>query len=647
MSGICGIVHFDDRPADEVGLGAMVDAGRHRAVDGVARWVEGGCAMAQLISDPDLDAPQPSQHVRSQDGRFVVVGDVHLHDRETLRSALGSLTSLIPGELGDPPSSDLDLLLASYLRWGPDCVAHLIGDYAFAIWDRVDRRLFAARDPMGMRPLFYRSDGHRLTFASEIGQVLASGGVPRRLFRPMAAAWLAVQAGDPTWTFLDGVHQVPGAHGLTVTGTGARLARCWDVDAGRRIVYRSDDAYVDHFKELLLTATRARLARARPSGMLLSGGLDSCAVAGAAGWLLNGDPSLADGHPFTTFAYRYEGFPQCDERHISEPLARHWGMRIEEISSDAWHAGDLLGGRWDVDGPAVGIYRPLQDAAMERARSLGIRQLFIAARGDNMVGGYIWDVAGLLLSGSVTEAFRELGRYRGAHGLDLSRGVHRTFLNAAAFAVMARSRRLADLRARRNARVLERRLAQGSLAESWVSEALLREVDLRTVFGASDRPRFTNRAAQARYDTVFDRFTELGNLQNERRAATYGLRIEDPWSDRRILEFVCAVPQHALNRVGDTKRLARRALTGLVPPAVQAAARKIIPAPFGVDALRVREAQSLSALSSGMRAAQAGLIDEPALAAHIKDFLAGAEFKSGAWSAVALEAWLRFNDIEA
>lgn len=649
MSGICGIIHFDTRPPDHATFHAMIDAARHRAPDGVGIWTGAGCSMAQLNTCFGPAATPPCQPCQSLDGRFVIAGDIHLHDREAVQSALA------PGNKGsghnEPPGNllctDADLVLQAYLRWGDACVERLIGDYAFIIWDRRDRRLFAARDPMGMRPLYYHYSGRCFLFASEIGQVLATGRVPRRLNRSMAAAWLALQAGDPAWTFFDGIAQLPGAYNLNADEHGAQVVQGWDVDPERRILYRSEDEYVDHLRQLLLTATRARLEGAVPAGMLLSGGLDSCVVAGTAGWLLKHERALASEQPFTTFSYRYEGFPECDERYVSEPLAQYWKMRIEEISSDAWRAHHLTERAWEVDSPVVGIYWPIQDAAMDRARSLGIRRFFIASRGDNMVGAYIWDHVGLLLSGALAETWRELRRYRAATQKSIWQTVQRTLVRPSLFAMTSHYRPLARLRERRQARLLEQRREQGHLAAPWVAASLLREIDLPTVFGAPDRLGFPSAASHARHGVVLHRFTELGNVQSERRTAQFGLHYEDPWSDRRILEFVCAVPQHVLNRVDDTKRLARRALTGLVPMEVQIAARKIIPAPFGVHALRDREAASLKTLTKDMRAAQANLLDEACLADHITSFLEGAELDSGAWAAVVLEAWLRYNDIEA
>ena len=648
MSGLCGIIHFGERPADEAGLRAMEAAAAHRASEGAHRWLQDGCGLSHLASHLHPEEARTRQPVISRDQRYVIVADVRIDNRDELRTALRSPG---PAGQGDPrvvasDAGDAELVLEAFCRWGDACLEHFIGDYAFAIWDRRDRRLFAARDPMAMRPFYYRAEGERLVFASEIGAILDSGGVPRRLYRPMAAAWLMIRAGAPEWTFFEGIRELPGAHRLTADASGLQVGQIWDVDIGQQLAYRSDDDYVEHFRGLLLSATRARLQGEHPAGMLLSGGLDSCVVAGAAGWLMEREPIPAPPGPMTTFSYRYEGFPQCDERHVSEPLAKHWGMRIEEVSSDEWRPGTLLSQSWDLDSPMVALYRPLQDAAMERAQAQGIRQMFIAARGDNMVGSYIWDHAGLLASGAFRTFGREFAGYRRLYGTGAWKTFRKTVLLPGAFALTSMSPSFAARRARGHMESVERKLAGGRLADPWVPRELLREIPLSAILGRAEPRGFRSAASRARYDAVFDRFTELGNAQVERRAATYGLRYEDPWSDRRILEFVCAVPQHVLNRMDDTKRLARRALSGLAPAQVQTTAQKIIPAPFGVHALRTREADSLVELTTGMRAARAGLVDETKLSPHIRDFLQGAEFISGAWPAITLEAWLRANDVE-
>jgi asparagine synthase (glutamine-hydrolysing) len=642
MSGICGILHFDGRPTSEAELRSMMAVARHRGPDGTGTWLGDGAAFAHLASHLGPEGRRERQPLVSESGRHVIVADARIDNRDELLTALRSRRCPAPDSPGEAA-----LLLEAYLCWGSRCVDHVVGDYAFAVWDTVERRLFAARDPMAMRPFYFWMHEGRCLFASEIGQLLCATDVPRRLFRPMAAAWLMVRAGDPTWTFFDGVRQLPGAHGLAVDGQGARMERVWDVDPRRRLVYRSESEYVDHFRDLLLSATRARLRHEAPSGMLLSGGLDSCAVAGAAGWLMKhegGRPSGAA--PFTAISYAYEGFPDCDERHVSEPLAKHWRMRIEEISSHEWRGGSLLQWPWGVDSPTVGIYRPLQEAAMKRARELGMRQIFMAVRGDNMMGGYIWDPGGLLVSGAVVEAMREFSRYREAYGTARWETVRKTLLASATFTLASLSRRLSERRVRRERASLERKLARGRLADPWVSRELLGEVSADSLLGEGPKG-FRSLASRARYDVVFDHFGELGGVQNERHAASHGLRADDPWSDRRIVEFVCAVPQHILNRIGDTKRLTRRALTGLVPPEVEASAQKIIPARFGAHILREREADALLALTRDMRAARAGLVDQGPLAEHLSDFLGGADLISGAWAAITLEAWLRSSGVEA
>lgn len=643
MGGICGIIHFDDRPADAATLRSMERAGSHRAPDGFRRWVDGGCAVSQLLFHLAPQRAAGEETTASLNRRFVIVADARIDNREELRAELSKCGH--PGSEATGADDDAALILGAYIRWGDEYQAHLVGDYAFAIWDRKERRLFAGRDPMALRPLYFSVESARLVFASEIEQVLAAGDIPKRLNRSMAAAWLLVKAGDPEWTFFEGIRQLPGAHRLTATASGVEVVRAWDVDPSRLIRYRNEQDYVEHLQELLVTATLARLQGTQPSGMFLSGGIDSCAVGGAVGWLMDNHADRFR-HPFTTLAYRYEGFPQCDERHVSEPLARHWGMRIEEISSDEWQQNSLLDRRWDLDSPVLGIFRPLQDAALRRAQSQGIRQIFIAARGDNMVGGFLWDHAGLLATGAVTETWRELKRYRDAYRGGWRKAFRKTMLQPAIFSAAAFSQALADWQDRQHTSSLQRRMREGRLGDPWVAQELLHEAPIAAILAKPARHGFRNAASHARRNMVFDHFTELGNIQNERRVARYGLHYDDPWSDRRILEFVCAVPQHLLNRVDDTKRLARRALAGLVPPEVQQSAQKIIPADFGAHALREREQRSLRTLTTNMSAARAGLVDERVLAKEVSDFLDGGEFLSGVWSAVTLEAWLRFNDID-
>src|SRR5690606_37716046 len=145
-----------------------------------------------------------SQPVHDSAGRFVLVADGRIDARPELLASLRARGIPLPSDSG--PAT---LLLNAYLAWGESFMQNVLGDWAFGLWDRRERRLLLARSPQGIRPLYYRVESQRVLFASEIKQILAVEGVPRRLSLPMAGAWLFIQPGSPEWTFYDGVHQLP------------------------------------------------------------------------------------------------------------------------------------------------------------------------------------------------------------------------------------------------------------------------------------------------------------------------------------------------------------------------------------------------------------------------------------------------------
>ena len=180
--------------------------------------------------------------------------------------------------------SDGELILRAWRRWGPDCPNHLLGDYAFALWDARRRRLFCARDHIGARPFYYARAGERFVFASAVPAVLAAPGVSDRLDDDFVAAHLTHIALDTTThTFFAAVRKLPPGHALTVTGDGRlRTERYWRPEDVPRTRPASDDACAQECLDLCARAVRDRLRGSGPVGAHLSGGLDSSGVAALA-----------------------------------------------------------------------------------------------------------------------------------------------------------------------------------------------------------------------------------------------------------------------------------------------------------------------------------------------------------------------------
>ena len=164
MTAICGMVGCHEAPAGRVD--AMLAAMTHHGAD-VASWTDAGVGLGRRCAAGDgagaRDAPAPGPDVPGT----VVVADARLDDRDTLCGALGL-----------PPAAraahdDRALIAKAYRRWGADCPRHLLGDYAFAVWDAAKRTLFCARDHAGVRPFYYAETRRGFVFASAIEAVLA------------------------------------------------------------------------------------------------------------------------------------------------------------------------------------------------------------------------------------------------------------------------------------------------------------------------------------------------------------------------------------------------------------------------------------------------------------------------------------------
>ena len=140
-------------------------------------------------------------------GRYAITADARIDNREELLASLAL----------DRRTADSEIILAAYRKWGEECPVHLLGDFAFAIWDRRRQTLFCACDPMGVKGLYYHLSPTALSFASEIKALFALPEIPRRLNEVRVAEYLITLFEDRCGTFYRDILRLPGAHSLSVT----------------------------------------------------------------------------------------------------------------------------------------------------------------------------------------------------------------------------------------------------------------------------------------------------------------------------------------------------------------------------------------------------------------------------------------------
>jgi len=273
MCGIAGIMERKDRIADPVSIRKMTDAMSHRGPDADGFLSEGEIALGhRRLSIIDLSSAA-NQPFSDDTGRYVMVFNGEMYNYLEVKHSLGDYPFRT--------TSDTEVLIAAYAKWGVDCLQYFRGMFAFAIWDRKDKEIFIARDRMGVKPLYYYLDEERLVFASEVRSILATGLVEKKIDHSALLEYFTFQSVSYPYTMIRGIRQLE-AGAWTRIGKGkAEYGSYWDLtNVSRDFDFEDAAATRGRIRDLLLQSVKRRLISDVPVGAFLSGGIDSSAVVG-------------------------------------------------------------------------------------------------------------------------------------------------------------------------------------------------------------------------------------------------------------------------------------------------------------------------------------------------------------------------------
>ena len=251
-----------------------------------------------------------------------------------------------------PSPSDADLILYAYETWGEDCVKHLIGDFAFAIWDSRLQRFFCARDHFGVKPFFYTLISGSFAFSSTLNELRLDPKVSNMLSETAIGDYLlfGVNQDLSTTTFKD-IHRLPPGHSLIVTDGVIKTRRYWTPGISNEVRFRDPESYVERFSELLSRAVKDRLCMNRVS-VSMSGGLDSTSIAAIA------RAQIHDASALQACTVVYDSLIPDEERHYSTVAANHLGIPIMHLNADRYSLFDeQVPG--DMDQPEPFLLSPL------------------------------------------------------------------------------------------------------------------------------------------------------------------------------------------------------------------------------------------------------------------------------------------------
>jgi asparagine synthase (glutamine-hydrolysing) len=345
------------------------DRGTFHATHASGARVTGFAHTRLAIIDLSAAGHQP---MSSDDGRYTLVYNGEIYNHAALRGELSALGERFQS------SSDTEVLLKAYARWGRRCLERLRGMFAFAIWDADERRLFLARDRLGIKPLYYIERGRGLAFASEVRTLLATHAATRSLSPTAVVSYFAFGAVSGPDAIVEGVRSLPPGHTLELDEQGkVRLERYWELP----LEPSPGSTFLDEVRQIqpiLQESVRLRLIADVPVGVFLSGGIDSSVIAALAS-----QPGSAPVHTFTvTF----------DEARFSEApfaaeVARLYRCSHQQVHLSAARAAQEIG-------PALqALDQPSSDGintyfVSKAAREAGLSVALSGLGGDELFAGY-------------------------------------------------------------------------------------------------------------------------------------------------------------------------------------------------------------------------------------------------------------------
>jgi asparagine synthase (glutamine-hydrolysing) len=317
MCGICGIFHSD--PGQSVNRDVLALMNRqivHRGPDDDGFFLEKnvGLAMRRLSI---IDVKTGHQPISNEDESIWIVFNGEIYNHQDLRNNLQARGHHYRTR------SDTETIVHLYEEYGRDCVHHLRGMFAFAIWDRAKKCLFLARDRLGIKPLYYRGDGNTLLFGSEIKAILAYPGVEPEFNRSTLAEYLAFGYIAGEETMYAGIRKLLPGHTLTVDEKGQLTTSLyWDLNVDTDDGSQPREHYVHRYREQLEDCVSSHLMSDVPLGVFLSGGLDSSAIAALTTKIRK--------EPIETFSVGY-GEEAYSELPYARMIAEHLKSRHHEV----------------------------------------------------------------------------------------------------------------------------------------------------------------------------------------------------------------------------------------------------------------------------------------------------------------------------
>jgi len=599
----------------------MADTLRHRGPDSEGFYVDAFFALGvRRLSIIDLETGD--QPISNETGTVWGALNGEIYNFQALRHDLQRLGHHFRTR------SDTEVVVHAYEEWGEECVHHLDGMFALAIWDGGQRTLLLARDRMGEKPLYYHAGPNAFVFGSELRALLEHPSVPRELSFDSLTRYLSFEYVPAPHSIFAGIEKLLPGHLLLVSPGGKpRVSPYWDLSFAADVSIDADE-WARALRQQLERSVRQQLVSDVPLGLFLSGGIDSSAIAAIA-------TQVCGRRSIKTFSL---GFAEAsyDERPFARTVARHFGTQHTEIEFSAEDAARLLERVGDLlDEPLVdSSFLPIYWLSQEARHTVTV--VLSGDGGDELFCGYPTFLAD-----------------RGARWVQ---GLPRWVQKGAARAVsrLAPSSRYGSVefllkqffRGLPFSPEVRTQLLLGGLAPS--ERSTLLSDGLRAACGEFEPYEElavavgqANLAPLDRQIYQHCKFYLAGQnlVAVDRASMACGLEVRAPFLDRALVELAGRIPYQLKLAGWQTKHILKRALRDLLPKAILARRKQGFGVPIGLW-LRGPLRRALEERLAPERVAFRGLFDPDVTARLVAEHLTGRrDHRKILWALLMFDAW--------
>ena len=543
MSGIGGVFNRNKKPADPHIITKMINAVKFRGPDGIGFWRDKQVALGHLLLATTPEATGETQPLTFAPAGLTITFDGRLDNRDELTHALKQKGYTQKGV------TDAEIVVQAYACWREGCASRLLGDFAFAIWDKKQQQLFCARDINGIKPFYYHASSQHFIFGSELRQLVQHPETPTAINEGMVGEYLICRHVSKTETLYQNIQRLAPAHYLLVTNNRLKIERYWDIKPAHKIIYKNDRDYIDHFLELFREAVACRMRCNAKVGATLSGGIDSPFVVGMAQSILNANNSKQRLETFSVvFPNRIE-----DESKYIKSVGNMWQTHAHLFPFTNFHHQP----EWKLqptnnidapENPLTIIYRNLQIKAVEQ----GVKVLLSGIGADASFGGNHYLYLSLLSHLNISQIAGEIKNQAGNTGW---KNAFSIFLRSIVWPLLPSS---------------TRRYLQGTrnpkLAYHFLQEPFIQRINLRNrlqQFAKADR--FADLAKWHSY-RIQSGGEFIHVMETEDKSdAQFNLEQRHPFHDRRLIEFAQAIPAFYHRQKEQHKLLIRKAAKNFLP----------------------------------------------------------------------------------